>query len=138
MAARARTKRDDDLEPDPSAAVGDDELDGEDLETDDVGDVGGADGDFDELESVEDLGEREADEADQDDEDDDLDSAVQAVATAVVEFDDDRTRPSVADEDDEEEVEGLRDGEFVCRSCFLARRESQLADPDRLLCRDCA
>jgi len=27
--------------------------------------------------------------------------------------------------------------EFVCRSCFLVKNSSQLADPKRLLCRDC-
>jgi hypothetical protein len=28
-------------------------------------------------------------------------------------------------------------GEFVCRSCFLVKSESQLADRKRMLCRDC-
>jgi hypothetical protein len=28
-------------------------------------------------------------------------------------------------------------GEFVCRSCFLVKSETQLADPKRVLCRDC-
>ena len=27
--------------------------------------------------------------------------------------------------------------EFVCRSCFLVKSKSQLADADRVLCRDC-
>ena len=27
--------------------------------------------------------------------------------------------------------------EFVCRSCFLVKHPSQLADPKRMLCRDC-
>jgi hypothetical protein len=44
----------------------------------------------------------------------------------------------VGDDDDDDGIEGLRDGEFVCRSCYMAKRESQLADPDRMLCRDCA
>lgn len=40
------------------------------------------------------------------------------------------------------EVEGdaddtIRDGEFVCSSCHMAKRSSALADPDELLCRDC-
>ena len=40
------------------------------------------------------------------------------------------------------EVEGdvddtIRDGEFVCSSCHMAKRASALADPDELLCRDC-
>ncbi len=41
-----------------------------------------------------------------------------------------------AEEDDEDE-DALREGEFVCRSCFMAKRESALADPDAMLCRDC-
>ena len=28
--------------------------------------------------------------------------------------------------------------EFVCRSCYLVKARSQLADPERTLCRDCA
>jgi hypothetical protein len=30
-----------------------------------------------------------------------------------------------------------RPGEFVCESCFLLKHPSQLADPVRMLCRDC-
>jgi len=30
-----------------------------------------------------------------------------------------------------------RPGEFVCRSCFLVKHPSQLADNDRVLCTDC-
>lgn len=28
--------------------------------------------------------------------------------------------------------------EFVCKSCFLVKHQSQLADPKRVLCKDCA
>src|SRR5579862_5529479 len=28
-------------------------------------------------------------------------------------------------------------GEFVCRSCFLVKHPSQLADKKKMLCRDC-
>ncbi|CAN5136929.1 hypothetical protein BH20ACT9_BH20ACT9_19660 [soil metagenome] len=28
-------------------------------------------------------------------------------------------------------------GEFTCRSCFLVKRRAQLADAERLICRDC-
>jgi hypothetical protein len=31
-----------------------------------------------------------------------------------------------------------RPGEFLCASCFLVLPRSQLADPKRMLCRDCA
>lgn len=42
------------------------------------------------------------------------------------------------DDEDEDEEDALKDGEFVCRSCFMAKRESALADPEAMLCRDCA
>lgn len=51
-------------------------------------------------------------------------------------FDDGPELVAVASGDDE--VEGLREGEFVCRGCHIARRETQLADEARQLCRDCA
>ena len=51
------------------------------------------------------------------------------------------------DEDDVLEVDDRTDGvervlpkqpdEFVCRSCFLVKHPSQLADKEHLLCRDC-
>lgn len=28
--------------------------------------------------------------------------------------------------------------EFVCKSCYLVKARSQLADPERMYCRDCA
>ena len=28
--------------------------------------------------------------------------------------------------------------EFTCMSCFLVHHRSQLADPDKMICRDCA
>lgn len=72
---------------------------------------------------------------------DDADNEEEEPGVTVVppdaEFDDDAPVP-VVDEEAEEEIEGLRDGEFVCRGCFMAKRETQLADADALLCRDCA
>ena len=48
------------------------------------------------------------------------------------------------DEDDTDEraepgsrIPPKRPGEFVCRSCFLVKHPSQLADNDRVLCTDC-
>ena len=61
-----------------------------------------------------------------------------AVVPPDAEFDDDAPVAPVDDDEDDDEIEGLRAGEFVCRGCFMAKRETQLADPDRLLCRDCA
>jgi hypothetical protein len=64
-----------------------------------------------------------------------------------------RTSSGLLDEDeyeeDEEDIESdertepgsrippRRPGEFVCRSCFLVKHPSQLADTERILCADC-
>jgi hypothetical protein len=62
-----------------------------------------------------------------------------------------KERLVVADEEeDEEEAPDAEDrsegssrvlpkqpGEFVCRSCFLVKSRTQLADKKHLLCRDC-
>ena len=42
---------------------------------------------------------------------------------------------AVDDEPDADDV--VREGEFICRSCFMAKRDSALADEDAMLCRDC-
>ncbi len=44
---------------------------------------------------------------------------------------------AAAEVDDDPDEDALREGEFVCRSCFMAKRESALADEDAMLCRDC-
>ncbi|MEW6473686.1 MAG: DUF4193 family protein [Actinomycetota bacterium] len=43
---------------------------------------------------------------------------------------DDRSDPS-------SRIPPKRPGEFVCRSCFLVKHPSQLADAERMLCSDC-
>ncbi len=36
------------------------------------------------------------------------------------------------------EAQAVRGDEFVCRSCFLVKRASQLANRKKILCVDCA
>ena len=43
----------------------------------------------------------------------------------------------VADEVEGDVDDTIRDGEFVCSSCHMAKRSSALADADEQLCRDC-
>ena len=43
----------------------------------------------------------------------------------------------IAAEDDLDADDTIRDGEFVCSSCHMAKRASALADADEQLCRDC-
>jgi hypothetical protein len=106
---------------DPDAAdADDDDLDDDDLDDDDL-----------EPESLD--GGDGLDDFDLDDDDDEAETGrlpvvvvaeVEEIAAAVVD-----------DVDDDDDT--LREGEFVCRSCFMAKRDSALADPDRMLCRDC-
>ncbi len=44
----------------------------------------------------------------------------------------------VGDEDEElEDVDGLREGEFICASCYLVKGPTQLAEATRMICVDC-
>ena len=36
------------------------------------------------------------------------------------------------------DAHAVREGEFVCRSCFLVKRTTQLANRKKMICRDCA
>ena len=113
----------DDLDDLDADAIEDDDLD--DLEDDDV-----EEGDA----SLEVELEAEAE--------DDLDDTAGAVEVPIEASFDDEDAGIVAvvaaAEDDGSAIEGVREGEFVCRSCHMAKRETQLADEDALLCRDCA
>ncbi len=130
---------------------------------DDLGELQGedlADGDLDELESLEGYDDRGQPVEDDEEEEDATEQAV-AEAGEV-----DEEPVADLDEDDDEEVEesleallgtdeatstevsprvagakapeGIGADEFTCRSCFLVKSRSQLADPDELLCADCA
>lgn len=135
-------RRDDEDAPDPVEAADEpaegeqDDLDGfrdvdpeaeDDLDFDDAGGGGGSD-------LADDL-------------DDDLDDEVVDDALVddlpdpddlpVILSDEDELAAVVAAAEDDEDDDSLREGEFVCRSCFMAKRESALADPDAMLCRDC-
>jgi hypothetical protein len=64
-------------------------------------------------------------------------------AEDVEEEDDDDTVLDLGRGDDKtealvEKVVPQQLNEFTCRSCFLVKHRSQLADKKRMLCRDCA
>lgn len=129
MARSPRRDDEDALDPVEEAdepVDGEDELDGftavdeDEPELDDAADV-----DFD------DDGDGDADAEGELDEDDD-----ETVLPSLLE--DDEIAVVVAEVEDDDDEDALRDGEFVCRSCFMAKRESALADPEAMLCRDCA
>lgn len=127
-------RRDDEDALDPVEAAdepmdSEDDLDGfTDVDADGEPDL---DEDDDELAYEGDDGDDEVPDADVDDEDGD------ATLPSLLEEDEIAVVVAETEEDDDEE-DALRDGEFVCRSCFMAKRESALADADAMLCRDCA
>ena len=54
------------------------------------------------------------------------------------EYDEDEDDSEADDKSDPStRIPPKRPGEFVCRSCFLVKHPSQLADPERMLCADC-
>ena len=139
---------DDDLEIDETGADElDDELD-EDLD-DDIGeDVGEHVGDVEAKRPTE-TAERAADEADLEDEDEDEidEEDVEASLDVIL-----KERLVVIDDEPDDDEEGTdaedrteagervlpkQPDEFVCRSCFLVKHPSQLADNTMMLCRDC-
>jgi hypothetical protein len=85
--------------------------------------------------------------ASEDDDDEEDDDDVEASLDVIL-----KERLVVADDEDEDEEETpdaedradgtlrvlpKQPGEFVCQSCFLVKSELQLADGQRMLCRDC-
>lgn len=137
---------------------GDDLLESEELldEDDPVGEVVGegaiADDDDEDVivddEEVDDEAAGPADSVVTDDEDDltldqdvelALDEVLAETMRLTTEADEDEEAPPEPEEkgDTGESVLPRQDDEFRCRSCRLLKKTSQLADPDRQLCRDC-
>lgn len=65
---------------------------------------------------------------------DDDDTEVVPVLESHDAFDDLRDLAADGADGTDDEV---HDGEFICRSCFMAKKETTMADEDRLLCNDC-
>lgn len=84
--------------------------------------------------------EGEEDEEDVDDEDVEasLDQILKERLVVEEEEDEDEEVPEPEDRSEiSERVLPKQADEFVCRSCFLVKHSSQLADPQKGLCRDC-
>src|SRR5579875_3288145 len=149
-------KDDDDLD---ESLLGDgppDDLDEEDLElgleeelTDDEDlDEGDADDSDDATDVL--VAEDEEDYEDDEEEDtDDVEASLDVILKSRLVVSDEEDEEEEEDEDDDDEPDGddrgdsatrvlpKQPGEFVCQSCFLVKNQSQLADPERELCRDC-
>jgi hypothetical protein len=139
-----------DLEEEDLDLGADDELDEEDLEDPDL-DVAEADeADVEDVGAESDvlIGDEDEDYEDEEDEDsDDVEASLDVILKSrlVVSDDEDEEDDEEEEEDDEADDRGetasrvlpKQPGEFVCRSCFLVKNQSQLADRERELCRDC-
>jgi hypothetical protein len=88
--------------------------------------------------SDEEEGAEDDDEPDPDDVEADLDTILKdRLVVADDDEDDDEEPPEPEDRGEGAKVRPRAPGEFVCRSCFLVKHPSQLADQTLLLCRDC-
>lgn len=152
---------DDEFEEEEEGEPEEPDLDEEDLDEDDEFGSPSIDDDEDDIlvGDVEDVveGVAEAEGEGEDEEDETLDLEEDVHPDDVEEPLDvlllERTSSGLLDEDeyDEDEEDGdideraepgsrippKRPGEFVCRSCFLVKHPSQLADNERVLCSDC-
>lgn len=161
MPTRKASIPDDDLDDDGSPEELEDLEDSDDLEDlDDTGDLDedddgnftdqeeNADGDGDNLLPdatgvlvVERPAEETEDEDDEEQDDEDVEASLDVILKErlVVEDEPDDEEPADVEDRSEmsERVRPKQPDEFVCRSCFLVKHPSQLADKKKMLCRDC-
>lgn len=118
--------------PDPDEEVPEDELVEEVLDVDDDG--------TDDAESVEDDGEGE-DEAFDELEAEELEMLTEDETTETLVVDEAAEMRAIRRAElamDQQGVVEASEGEFVCSNCFLVLKTSQLANPRKKICRDCA
>jgi hypothetical protein len=144
----------DELDDDALEGLDDDDIEGVDLEVadDDDAEVDLLEDDVDDVPDVEILiaepasvVERPAEEGEDEDEDEPEDEDVEASLDVILKerlvVEDEPEDDELADVDDRSEpterVLPKQPDEFVCRSCFLVKHPSQLADKKKMLCRDC-
>ncbi len=86
-------------------------------------------------------GDEGEEEEEEDAEDEDVEASLDVILKERLVIEDEPEDEEVADVDDRtEQVDRVlpkQPDEFVCRSCFLVKHPSQLADKKRMLCRDC-
>jgi len=81
---------------------------------------------------------------DEDEDSDDVEASLDVILKerlVVVDDEEDDDEDELVDGEDRGDtplrVLPKQPGEFVCQSCFLVKHPGQLADPKRMLCRDC-
>jgi len=90
---------------------------------------------------VERSGEADDEEDEEEPEDEDVEASLDVILKERLVVEDEPEDDEATDQEDRtegnERVLPKQPDEFVCRSCFLVKHPSQLADKKNLLCRDC-
>jgi Domain of unknown function (DUF4193) len=90
---------------------------------------------------VEKTGEAEDEEEEEEPEDEDVEASLDVILKERLVVEDEPEDEEATDVEDKtegnERVLPKQPDEFVCRSCFLVKHPSQLADKKKMLCRDC-
>ena len=90
---------------------------------------------------VEKPAEETEEEEEEEPEDEDVEASLDVILKERLVVEDEPEDDELADVEDRaeatERVLPKQPDEFVCRSCFLVKHPSQLADKKRMLCRDC-
>ena len=90
---------------------------------------------------VEKSGEGEEEEEEEEPEDEDVEASLDVILKERLVVEDEPEDEEATDQEDKtegnERVLPKQPDEFVCRSCFLVKHPSQLADKKKMLCRDC-
>jgi hypothetical protein len=90
---------------------------------------------------VERSGEGDDEEEEEEPDDEDVEASLDVILKERLVVEDEPEDEEATDQEDKtegnERVLPKQPDEFVCRSCFLVKHPSQLADSKKMLCRDC-
>jgi hypothetical protein len=90
---------------------------------------------------VERSGDAEDEEEEEEPDDEDVEASLDVILKERLVVEDEPEDEEATDQEDKtegnERVLPKQPDEFVCRSCFLVKHPSQLADKKKMLCRDC-
>jgi hypothetical protein len=123
------------------------EVDALEDDVDDIPDLDEEEADVDEILTpspaavVERSGEGDEEEEEEEPEDEDVEASLDVILKERLVVEDEPEDEEATDQEDKSEgnerVLPKQPDEFVCRSCFLVKHPSQLADKKNMLCRDC-
>ena len=142
---------DDELDVDEDVDIDVDEalvgIDALEVDADDIADLDEDEDEVDEILTpspaavVERSGEGDEEEEEEEPDDEDVEASLDVILKERLVVEDEPEDEEATDQEDKtegnERVLPKQPDEFVCRSCFLVKHPSQLADKKNMLCRDC-